>query len=744
MAESMQFELSTPLGPNILRLHSLQARESLGRISEFHVECLSEKADIDLDALLGKIASVRITLPDQNERFLTGYVTRFSHTGTEGRYQAYQAHIQPWPWFLTRTADCRIFQNKSAPEIIKDIFADHSVAEFRDSLSGDYAKREYCVQYRETDFDFICRLMEDEGIYFFFEYQKDKNVLVLADSYSAHSPVPGDASFEFVDNQRAQKEASDHITDWRFERVVQPGKTRLVDYDFKRPKVKLDAAANLPRGHDQADHEVFDYPGGFEVQADGDHLARARIDELHSQHELAHARTNARAIGSGMLFKLSGHVRRDQNREYLVTASFIHLQAEGLEAQQGTQGSVYQCEITALSSQQEFRPQRLTPRPVVRGPQTAVVVGPAGDEIYTDQYGRVKVQFHWDRLGKVDENSSCWMRVSSPWAGKNWGFVAIPRITQEVVVEFLEGDPDRPLITGSVYNGEQMPPYDLPANMTQSGIKSRSSKGGTPDNFNEIRFEDKKGEEQVFIHAEKNQDIEVENDETHWVGHDRKKTVDNDENVEVKNNRTEKVGVNEDITVGANRTESVGANEDITIGANRTESVGANEDITIGANRTETVGASESITVGASQSITVGASRTDSVGASVTQTIGAGLTQTVGGPWNMTAAGPVTITAPAGLTIISPGGNRTIDNMFDKIGGFLTQKFGSQSTVTGMTYAATAIAIAQTGSKVETTGTSHGITALNYEVKGVNMAYVVLKCEKASFEIKTADAHIIA
>ncbi|GAB2882383.1 type VI secretion system spike protein VgrG1b [Uliginosibacterium flavum] len=634
----MQFELLSPVGPEVLRLSSLSARETLGQISEFHLFGLSDTPDIDIDALLGKQGSIRITLPDGGERFFTGYFTRFAHAGTHGRFQSYEAVLRPWPWFLTRTTDCRIFQNKTVPEIIKEVFADHSVAELRDALSSSYAQREYCVQYRETDFDFIARLMEEEGIYFFFEYAKDKNVLVLADAYSAHNPVPGDANFEFVDNDRARREASDHITDWHFARAVQPGKTRSIDYDFKRPKVKLDAKSSHPRSHAQAEHEIFDYPGEFVVQSDGDHLARTRLDEIQSQHEVAHARTNARSIGCGMLFKLSGHVRRDQNREYLVTACYTHLQAEGLETSDGAEGSSYTSEITTLASAQDFRPPRLTPRPFVRGIQTAVVVGPAGDEIYTDKYSRIKVQFHWDRLGKNDENSSCWMRVAQPWAGKNWGFISIPRIGQEVVVEFLEGDPDRPLITGSVYNGDQMPPYDLPANMTQSGIKSRSSKGGTPENFNEIRFEDKKGSEQVFIHAEKNQDIEVENDETHWVGHDRKKTVDHDENVEVKNNRTEQVGVNEDITIGNNRTEKVGVNETITIGVNRTEQVGSNQSVTIGATdtltvatqRTHTVGINETITVGAAQEVTIGAARVLTVGANQTTNIGNNLSLDVG------------------------------------------------------------------------------------------------------------------
>ena len=236
-------------------------------------------------------------------------------------------------------------------------------------------------------------------------------------------------------------------------------------------------------------------------------------------------------------------------------------------------GSEYRCSFVAMSSKQQFRPRRLTPKPFVQGPQTAVVVGPGGDEIYTDKYGRVKVLFHWDRVGKKtkDENCSCWIRVSQPWAGKAWGGVTIPRIGQEVVVDFLEGDPDQPIITGRVYNAEQMPPYALPANMTQTGMKSRSSKGGGPDNFNEIRFEDLKGSEQVFIHAEKNQDIEVENDETHWVGHDRKKTIDHDETTHVKHDRTETVDNNETITIHGNRTETVDKDETITIGGNRTE-----------------------------------------------------------------------------------------------------------------------------------------------------------------------------
>ena len=575
----MQFEVISPLGSEDFLLHTLSCRETLCQISEMRLECLSLKTDIDPDAVLGKMCSIRITLEDESERFLSAYFTHFSHTGTVGRHQRYAATLHPWPWFMTRTTDCRIFQNKTVPEIIKEVFADHSVAEFRDALTGSYAPQEYCVQYRETDYNFVARLMEEEGIYFFFEYEKDKNVLVLADSYSAHSPVPGQSSFQFIDNV-ADAEA-DYITHWRFGRSVQPGKTRLIDYDFKRPRVKLDAKAIRPRSNEQSEHEVFDYPGEFVEQANGEHLARTRLDEFQAQYETAHAHSNARALGCGMLFTLSDHVRNEQNTEYLVTGTNIDIINEGSEAGQSGDGSRYLCSFSALNSKQDFRPPRITPRPFVRGIQTAVVVGPPGDEIHTDKYSRIKVQFHWDRLGQNDADSSCWIRVAQPWAGQNWGFITIPRIGQEVVVEFLEGDPDRPLIIGSVYNADKMPPYELPANMTQSGIKTRSSKGGTPENCNEIRFEDKKGQEQVYIHAEKDQSISVENDESHTVGHDRSKTVDNDETVHIKHDRKETVDHDETITIGNNRTETVGVDETVSIGGNRVVSITGNDQLDV-------------------------------------------------------------------------------------------------------------------------------------------------------------------
>jgi type VI secretion system secreted protein VgrG len=518
------------------------------------------------------------------------------------------------------------------------------------------------VQYRETDFNFVSRLMEQEGIYYFFTYQSGRNTLVMADSYSAHSALPGCEQLPYIPQERMTRPEQERISAWSFGREIQPGRYVIDDYDPTKPSVELQSKTSFAREHALANYEFYDYPGEYMEKKDGEQVVRTRIEELQAQFELAQGQTNARGLSTGYLVKLTGQPRADQNREYLVVSAQHQLTYSEYESMDET-GTAYDCSFAMLSSRQPYRPQRLTPKPFVQGPQTAVVVGPSGDEIYTDQYGRVKVQFHWDREGEKNENSSCWIRVSHPWAGKNWGMIAIPRIGQEVIVDFLEGDPDQPIITGRVYNAEQMPPYALPANMTQTGILTRSSKGGSGANANELRFEDKKGSEQVYLHAEKNQDISVENDETHSVGHDRTKTIDNDETSHIKHDRTETVDNNETITIGVNRTEKVGANEMITIGVNRTENVGSNETITIGANRT--------ISVGASETASVALQRTHLVG--INETIGIGGAQEVGiGGFQAIAVGAYQTTNVGAYQSTNVGVNRSIDvgaNQSVSIGG---------------------------------------------------------------------------
>lgn len=608
-------EIDTPLGEDVLLFHRMTAREELGRLSEFQVDLLSHRGDIQLDEILAKNVTVKLALPQNKVRYFNGYVTRFSQTGVHGRYHLYHATIHPWLWFLTRTSDCRIFQNMTVPDIIQQVLEDHpQLIDVANELTGTYRTYEYCVQYRETDFNFISRLMEQEGIYYFFKHAHGRHTLVLADSYAAHSTFEDYTELPFIPHDRATRIEQESVNEWNFTREIQPGRYMIDDYDFKKPSVELQARTQVERQHDLADYEIYDYPGEYVTAAEGNEYVRTRIEELHTQYEQASGSTTARGLCNGYLFRLTGHGRSEQNREYLVISTQHQLDYNEYEAISSA-GANYACNFTVLSSRQPFRPQRITPKPFVQGPQTAVVVGPSGDEIYTDKYGRVKVQFYWDRRGEKNENSSCWMRVSHPWAGKNWGMIAIPRIGQEVIVDFLEGDPDQPIITGRVYNAEQMPPYELPANMTQTGILTRSSKGGSAANANELRFEDKMGSEQIYLHAEKNQDIEVENDETHWVGHDRTKTIDNDEITLVKHDRTETVNNNETITIGVDRTENVGANESITIGSNRTKTVSGSENCSVTLQRTHLVGINETIGVGGAQEVAIGAFQAIVVGA---------------------------------------------------------------------------------------------------------------------------------
>ena len=613
--QKRSLSVSTPLGEDVLLLRGMTATEELGRLFDYELELISDSIDIYHEDLLGQSLTVRLSLLNGQQRYFNGIVNRFSQLGFDGALAVYRATLVPWTWFLTRTADCRIFQEQTVPDIIKAIFREHGYTDFEERLSGSYRQWVYCVQYRETDFNFISRLMEQEGIYYYFTHEDGKHKLILADSYSAHGPAPGADEIPYYPPDATALRERDHINDWSVAQAVQPGAFAHTDFDFTAPRKSLLAKRSSPKPHEHAELEVYDYPGEYVETSDGESYARVRLEELHAGYETVRAEGNARGLAMGHLFSLTNYPRDDQNREYLIVSARYRLQSDVFGSSADLpQSDVFQCRFTAMDAQTAFRPSRITPKPAVQGPQTAIVVGKAGEEIWTDEYGRVKVQFHWDRYGKSDENSSCWVRVSHPWAGKNWGAVAIPRIGQEVIIECLEGDPDRPIITGRVYNGDQMPPWELPANMTQSGILSRSTKGGSVSNANAIRMEDKKGSEQLWIHAEKNQDIEVENDETHWVGHDRAKTIDHDETSRIEHDRTESVGNNESISIGVNRTESVGKNETISIGEHRTESVGKNETISIGESRTESVGKDETITIAANRTENVGKDETVQIG----------------------------------------------------------------------------------------------------------------------------------
>jgi len=561
-------QINSPLGPDVLVLSDMSGGEELGRLFEYELQLTSDDPAIDLNQLLGKPLSLSVQVSLGSSRHFHGIVARCSQSVDQGQFASYRVTLRPWLWLLTRTSDCRIFQHLSAPQIIKQVFRDLGFSDFEDALSRSYREREYCVQYRETSFDFVSRLMEEEGIYYFFRHEQERHVLVLADAYGAHQKVPGYETVPYYPPDGQHRER-DHINDWHLAQEVQPGSLELNDYDFQRPSARIDVRSAMPRPHQAGDYPLYDYPGAYEQTQDGEHYARTRLESLQSQHERIELRGNARGLGSGHLFSLSGFSRQDQNREYLIVAARYYVHQERLESGLASGGSAqFESHLSCIDAQQSYRPAGSTLRPIVKGPQTAVVVGPAGEEIWTDQYGRVKVHFHWDRHDQSNENSSCWIRVSQAWAGKNWGSMQIPRIGQEVIVSFLEGDPDRPIITGRVYNAEQGVPYDLPGSATQSGMKSRSSKGGSPANFNEIRMEDKKGAEQLYLHAERNMDTVVEQNETLAVGI----------------NRTQTVGMLETITIGQDRIRAVRRDDMLLVGASKTDSVSTSYLIEVGEN----------------------------------------------------------------------------------------------------------------------------------------------------------------
>ena len=635
--------IKTELGPDALLLKSFSLQEQLGRLFQIETELLSEKLDLSFDALVGTKATIRLATPSGDTRFFHGYISRFVQTGNDGSFATYRATLVPWLWFLTRSADCRIFQNKKAPEIIEQIFKDLGFSDYKLKLSATYRVWEYCVQYRETDFNFVSRLMEQEGIYYYFEHIEGVHTLILIDALAAHDPYPGYEKLVYRPATQGQEEHTETVTDWVIEREVQPGKWALADFNFKTPSTNLMVNAFVQRAHQQAGLEIYDYPGEYATRQEGDAYAKLRIQEVQSQHEILRGQSTARGLAAGFKFTLENHFRSDQNRAYLVTGTSLQAATGAYNSTGENGGEFFSCGFTAAPAAEPFRAARSSPKPHIQGPQTAIVVGRAGEEIDPDEFGRVKVQFHWDREGKKDENSSCWVRVSQAWAGKNWGAIYTPRIGQEVIVEFLEGDPDRPIITGRVYNAANKVPYPLPANKNISTLKSDSTKGG--GGFNEMKFDDTKGKELVYVQAEKDRTVLVKNDNTENVGHDetigigndRKKDVAKNETTTIGDNRTETVGKDETISIKGNRTETVTKDEKITINGNRTEVVAKEENITINGGRTETVAKDEKITISGGRTesvakdekITISGGRTESVSKDESISISGGRTESV-------------------------------------------------------------------------------------------------------------------
>jgi type VI secretion system secreted protein VgrG len=499
--------VTSPLGDDVLLLRSLVYSERLGRPFELHLSVASENHAIDADKILGQNVSVRINRAGDDPRFLNGYVASFEQTRAMGGGLAgYEVVVVPWIHFLGQTCNCRAWQDVAAMEVVRKVLRQWQLGEFKERLENPGKPRENVVQYRESDLAFISRLCEREGVTWYARHSNGSHCLHFVDGASGFEAMAKDAKLRFLPGTESLSERN-ALLEWTSSASVLTGHVSLTDYDFEEPQTSLLSTSKKEGKHQYGDFEAFDHPGGYFKPAEGDHWARVRLEEIRARAAEFVGVTVSRSIEVGGRFKIDGHPRKDLNAEYMVTSVSMTVDAGDFDRAGASGGFSHLCRFTAIRSDVPFRPRRLTHVPVIAGPQSAVVVGPAGQEIHTDKHGRVKVKFHWDRYAKGDETSSCWLRVCQPWAGRKWGGFFLPRIGHEVLVEFLEGDPDRPVITGSLYNGDNPPPYPLPAQQTISTIKSNSSPKGP--GFNELRFDDKKGNEQVFVRAQKAYDLRV-------------------------------------------------------------------------------------------------------------------------------------------------------------------------------------------------------------------------------------------
>ena len=612
--------LSTPLGPDVLLLESLQGTEALSTPFALDLGVLCEVPfSWTYDQLLGQAVTVTVTLPaDGSTRFFNGIVWEIEQgdrsDGARGVvFQRYRLRVVPQFALLGLKQNSRIFQQLTVVQILTSVLTGVTVSW---QTQGTYEPRDYCVQYRETDLAFASRLMEEEGIYYYFKHADGSHTMVIADTPQSHEVVPGPASVSYQPGEGGLH-PDDRIVKWSKQQQLRSGKVTLWDQCFELTEQNLEATktvqASVAAGTithqlqvaSNTEMEVYDFPGLYAQRFDGidpsgadraadvqkiftDNARTAGI-RMAQKTTLAlriDAESSTRHLVSGHKFTLADHP--DANGDYVITRIEHQARLYGVYTKDGDPDALpylnrFECQPAALP----FVPPMVTPRPTIPGPQTATVVGPSGEEIFTDKYGRIKVQFPWDRLGTKDANSSCWIRVGTPWAGKQWGMIHIPRIGQEVIVAFEEGDPDRPIAVGSVYNAAQMPPYLLPDNRTQSGLKSRSSLSGTEENFNELRFEDKKDEEQIYFHAEKNFDRVVENNDTLKVGFEKKDK--GDQTIEIFNNRSLKVGAGAADAEDGSETIDVFNKQTITVGSGEGNCADGSQTLTIYKDRTTTI-----------------------------------------------------------------------------------------------------------------------------------------------------------
>lgn len=659
----------------LLVANRLDADERLSRDFRFTVQVLSDNPDIALKDLMGKMVTVELARGDGSTRYFNGYAFDFRFIKNDGGFSYYALLLLPWLAFLRYRRDNYLFHGKTVEQQTAEILSDYAVSDWKIATLRNDAPMTDACQFDETDYNYLHRRWEAKGWHYHYEHRRDGHTLVLGDDSTRAAPIDGGEPILW--------QGSAHPTErglWTFSRARGVSSTTYAasSFDFKRPQSPVQA--NVPTLNQQGrlpELEVFEYAGayGYPTTSAGEDFVRLRMEEIEAAAKYFEAGGDDDRLQCGRAFVLRGHQGLEAlgnepgDHEFLILDA-SHAASNNYDAGEGS-AAEYRSSITCIRKKIPWRPGRgfNSTEPALHGLQTALVVGPKGEEIHTDEYGRVRVQFHWDREGGYDEKSSAWVRVANTWAGSNFGFMAIPRIGQEVIVQWLDGNPDRPLITGRVYNQGNMPPWELPANKTQTGMLSRSSPGGGYGNANALRFEDLKGKEEIWLHAEKDQRIEVEHDESHWVGNDRSKTIDHDETVHVKHDRTETVDNNETITVHNHRSERVDHNETISIGDNRTEevgqneiiSIGANQAVTIGQNKAETVAIAKALSIGAGYAVTVGGAMNTAVGLAQFEEVGLSKTTIVGKKYTIDAGDELSITVGKSSLVMRSDGTVLIN-----------------------------------------------------------------------------------
>lgn len=613
----------------------MQGQDGLSTLSEYRVRLLHPLTRLAAKSILGRSLSLCIRTAHA-PRYLSGIISSLRYLGQAGevdRYHVYEVTVVPWFWLTSINRDCRIYQKQSVPEIIRSVLTPYHQA-FKFNLTETYAPRDYCVQFEESDFQFVCRLLEAEGIHYYFVHDENGHTLVMSDEVSGHQSVPGYEQVRYFHQDTLAAPQQDYMTDLVACQTLGAGRFTTSDYNYTHSRADLTACSQIPMPHAHSQAEVYESQGNYTEHEMGERLARQRMQQLLQDREIKTLRSTARGVATGSLFHLTHHPSTEENQAYLVLATRYDLKENhyhSIDHREDTVQNGHRCqfELTIQDARLPLRPPRTTIPPRIPGVHSAVVVGPKEHEIWTDNYGRVKVQFHWDRYGKKDENSSCWIRVNTPWASQNYGVIHTPRVGDEVIVVFYNGNPDLPIIIGSTYNDAHMPPWTMPENATQSGVYSRSTPDGNYTTANAIRFEDRKGQEQLWIHAERNQNIEVEHDETHWVGRDRHKTINHNEH--------NRIGHTQNITIGHFKAQS--------IGAGYIQNVGLVKMTNVGMAYAQNIGMSKQVLIGREYIIKVGQKLRIEVGNTVLQ---------------LTANGHVDITGKS-INISAQGGNVTVN-----------------------------------------------------------------------------------